>query len=193
MQNLMLRLGMEEDVPIESKMITNRIRKAQEAVEAQNFEARKHLLEYDDVNNKQRQTVYGLRRQLLEGVEQKQRVMDMMQGIIEEYIDRHCANDKHPDTWDLATLRNDIHTQFGCKIDLKQLANLNRQEMVNAICDQLQRKYQQKEDLVGPDVMRQTERIVMLQVIDNQCRNRPGKLDDVPLSGRILVSMPRFD
>src|ERR1022692_2019827 len=89
MQNLMLRLGMEEDVPIESKMITNRIRKAQEAVEAQNFEARKHLLEYDDVNNKKRQTVYGLRRQLLEGVEQKQRVMDMMQGIVEEDIDRH--------------------------------------------------------------------------------------------------------
>src|SRR6202142_1380903 len=129
MQNLMLRLGMEEDVPIESKMITNRIRKAQEAVEAQNFEARKHLVEYDDVNNKQRQTVYGLRRQLLEGVEQKQRVMDMMQGIVEEYIDRHCADNKHPDTWDLATLRNDILTQFGCKIDLKQVANLNRQEM----------------------------------------------------------------
>ena len=67
MQNLMLRLGMEEDVPIESKLITKRIAKAQEAVEAQNFEARKHLLEYDDVNNKQRQAVYGMRRQLLEG------------------------------------------------------------------------------------------------------------------------------
>src|SRR5262249_3538662 len=71
MQNLMLRLGMEEDVPIESKLITRRIQKAQEAVEAQNFEARKHLLEYDDVNNKQRQTVYGMRRGLLEGVDQK--------------------------------------------------------------------------------------------------------------------------
>ncbi len=67
MQNLMLRLGMEEDVPIESRLITKRIAKAQEAVEAQNFEARKHLLEYDDVNNKQRQAVYGMRRQLLEG------------------------------------------------------------------------------------------------------------------------------
>jgi preprotein translocase subunit SecA len=179
MQNLMLRLGMEEDVPIESRMITNRIRKAQEAVEAQNFEARKHLLEYDDVNNKQRQTVYGLRRQLLEGVEQKQRVMDMMQGIIEEYIDRHCANDKHPDTWDLATLRNDILTQFGCKIDLKQLANLNRQEMVDTIFDQLRSKYQEKEDLVGPDVMRQTERILMLQVIDNQWKDHLLSMDEL--------------
>jgi preprotein translocase subunit SecA len=87
---------MEEDVPIESKMITNRIRKAQEAVEAQNFEARKHLLEYDDVNNKQRQTVYGQRRQLLEGVDQKQHVMEMVEGIVEEYIDRHCPDSKHP-------------------------------------------------------------------------------------------------
>ena len=179
MQNLMLRLGMEEDVPIESKMITNRIRKAQEAVEAQNFEARKHLLEYDDVNNKQRQTVYGLRRQLLEGVEQKQRVMDMMQGIVEEYIDRHCANDKHPDTWDLASLRNDILTQFGSKIDLKQVASLNRQEMVDTIFDQLQSKYQEKEDLVGPDVMRQTERILMLQVIDNQWKDHLLSMDEL--------------
>src|SRR5205814_3829415 len=71
MQNLMLKLGMEEDMPIESKLITKRIAAAQKAVEAQNFEARKHLLEYDDVMNKQRQYIYGMRCQLLEGVEQK--------------------------------------------------------------------------------------------------------------------------
>jgi preprotein translocase subunit SecA len=80
MQNLMLRLGMEEDVPIESKLITKRIAKAQEAVEMQNFEARKHLLEYDDVNNKQRQAVYGMRRKLLEGADQKEHVMDMVRA-----------------------------------------------------------------------------------------------------------------
>ena len=98
MQNLMLRLGMEEDVPIESKLITRRIAKAQEAVEMQNFEARKHLLEYDDVNNKQRQAVYGMRRQLLEGVDQKERVMDMVRGIVDQFIDMRCPEDKHPDT-----------------------------------------------------------------------------------------------
>ena len=78
MQNLMLRLGMEEDVPIESKLITKRIAAAQKAVEAQHFESRKHLLEYDDVMNKQRQAVYGMRRQLLEGTEQKERVLEMV-------------------------------------------------------------------------------------------------------------------
>jgi preprotein translocase subunit SecA len=170
---------MEEDVPIESKMITNRIRKAQEAVEAQNFEARKHLLEYDDVNNKQRQTVYGQRRQLLEGVDQKAHVMEMVQGIIEQFIDRHCADDKHPDTWDLATLRNDILTQFGHKIDIKALGNLSRQEMTDHIFDELQKRYEEKEDLVGADVMRQTERIVMLQVIDNQWKDHLLSMDEL--------------
>src|SRR5690348_11953630 len=121
MQNLMLRLGMEEDVPIESKLITKRIAKAQESVEAQNFESRKHLLEYDDVNNKQRQAVYGMRRQLLEGIDQKERVMEMVQGIIEQSVDMRCPEGKHPDTWDMATLRNDILTQFGAKIDLNEL------------------------------------------------------------------------
>src|SRR6185436_12604071 len=121
MQNLMLRLGMEEDVPIESKLITRRIQKAQEAVEMQNFEARKHLLEYDDVNNKQRQAVYGLRRQLLEGVDQKERIVDMVRGIIDQFIDMRCPDDKHPDTWDLPTLRNDILSQFGARIDMAEI------------------------------------------------------------------------
>jgi preprotein translocase subunit SecA len=179
MQNLMLRLGMEEDVPIESKMITNRIRKAQEAVEAQNFEARKHLLEYDDVNNKQRQTVYGLRRQLLEGADQKQRVMEMVQGIIEQYVDMRCPDDKHPDTWDLATLRNDVLTQFGARIDIAELGSSTRQEIVDHIYDRLALKYQEKEDLIGPDVMRQTERIIMLQVIDNQWKDHLLSMDEL--------------
>jgi preprotein translocase subunit SecA len=179
MQNLMLRLGMEEDVPIESKLITKRIAAAQKAVEAQHFESRKHLLEYDDVMNKQRQAVYGMRRQLLEGIDQKERVMEMMQGIIEQSIDMRCPNDKHPDTWDMATLRNDVLSQFGVKIDLAELASMSRQEVSDSICDLLQRKYQEKEDLVGPDIMRQTERIVMLQVIDNQWKDHLLSMDDL--------------
>src|SRR5438552_1150222 len=167
MQNLMLRLGMEEDVPIESKMITKRIQKAQEAVEAQNFESRKHLLEYDDVNNKQRQAVYGMRRQLLEGVDQKERILDMVRGIVDQFVEMRCPNDKHPDTWDLNTLRNDILTQFGVKLD-RTIAQLSRAELSDYIFERLQQRSREKEDLVGADIMRQTERILMLQVIDNQ-------------------------
>ncbi len=179
MQNLMLKLGMEEDVPIESKMITRRIQKAQESVEAQNFEARKHLLEYDDVNNKQRQTVYGIRRGLLEGVDQKARVMEMVQGIVEQFVDMRCPNDKHPDTWDMAAFRNDVLTQFGYKVNLEELGALSRDEIVDSTFDRLQQKYQEKEDLVGADVMRQTERIIMLQVIDNQWKDHLLSMDEL--------------
>ena len=116
MQNLMLRLGMEEDVPIESKLITKRIAAAQKAVEAQNFESRKHLLEYDDVMNKQRQAVYGMRRQLLEGIDQKEHVMEMMRGHNRAgFIDMRCPEDKHPETYDIAALRNDMLTHSARK------------------------------------------------------------------------------
>jgi len=177
MQRLMLRLGMEEDVPIESKLITKRIQKAQEAVEAQNFEARKHLLEYDDVNNKQRQAIYGMRRQLLEGSDQKERVMDMVRGLVEQYLDTRCGEHAHPDTWDLAGLKTDVLSQFGCKIETAEFASMNRQEIEDAIVDRLAQKYQEKEDLVGPDTMRQTERIIMLQVIDDQWKDHLLSMD----------------
>jgi preprotein translocase subunit SecA len=179
MQNLMLRLGMEEDVPIESKLITKRIAKAQEAVEMQNFEARKHLLEYDDVMNKQRQAVYGMRRQLLEGIDQKERVMEMVRGIVDQSVDRHCPNEKHPDTWDIGTLRTDVLSQFGYKVETAEVADLSREEMSDLIYERLQHKYAEKEELVGADVMRQTERIVMLQVIDNQWKDHLLSMDEL--------------
>jgi preprotein translocase subunit SecA len=179
MQKLMLRLGMEEDVPIESGLITKRIARAQEAVEAQNFEARKHLIEYDDVNNKQRQAVYGMRRQLLEGIDQREHVMEMVRGIVGQFIDMRCPNGKHPDTWDLAPLRNDVLTAFGLKIDLQEVSTMAADDMLDAIVERLERKYQEKEDLVGSDVMRHTERIVMLQVIDNQWKDHLLSMDEL--------------
>jgi preprotein translocase subunit SecA len=179
MQNLMLRLGMEEDVPIESRMITKRILKAQEAVEMQNFEARKHLLEYDDVMNKQRQAVYGMRRQLLEGIDQKERVMDMVRGIVDQFVDRHCPDQKHPDNWDIGALRTDVLSQFGYKVETAEVADLSREEMSDLIYERLQRKYAEKEELVGADVMRQTECIVMLQVIDAQWKDHLLSMDEL--------------
>ena len=96
MQNLMLRLGMEEDVPIESKLITKRIAAAQKAVEAQHFASRKHILEYDDVMNKQRHAVYGMRRTLLEGQDQKDRVEEIVEGILNSFVDMRCPEKTHP-------------------------------------------------------------------------------------------------
>jgi len=179
MQNLMLRLGMEEDVPIESRLITKRIAAAQKAVEVQNFEARKHLIEYDDVMNKQRKAVYGLRRALLEGMDQKEHVMDMVRGALATFIDIRCSTGTHPDTWDLTGLRQDILNQFGHKIDVNEIAGLQREAIEDVLFEQLAHKYQQKEDLIGADLMRQSERWIMLKVIDDQWKDHLLSIDSL--------------
>ena len=177
MQRLMLRLGMEEDVPIESRLITKRIAAAQKAVEVQNFEARKHLLEYDDVMNKQRQAIYGMRRGLLEGIEQKERILEMTRDLVGSFIDRHCPEKAHPDNYDLENLRTDVRSQFGLNLDLGEIRQLNRVELEDHIVEKLGQKYQEKEDLVGVEVMRHTERMVMLQVIDDQWKDHLLSMD----------------
>src|SRR5579883_3394889 len=137
MQALMLRLGMEEDVPIESKMITKRIAAAQKAVEAQNFASRKHILEYDDVMNKQRQAVYGMRRALLEGQDQKERIVEIIAGILGSFIDARCPERTHPSQWDWTGLETDILTQFGVKIRRQELESLDRRQIEEEINQQL--------------------------------------------------------
>ena len=177
MQNLMLRLGMEEDVPIESKMISKRIAAAQKAVEAQNFASRKHVLEYDDVMNKQRQAVYGMRRQLLEGKAQKQRILDIIEGILATYMDARCLEKTHPSNWDWHGIETDILTEFGVKIHPEQLQNLDRRQVEEEIREQLVKRYQEKEDMIGADLMRATESMIMLNVIDNQWKDHLLSMD----------------
>jgi preprotein translocase subunit SecA len=180
MQNLMLRLGMEEDVPIESKLITRRIAAAQKAVEAQNFAARKHLLEYDDVMNKQRQAVYGMRRQLLEGKDQRERILEIIRGILQSFIDLRAPEGAHASTWDLEGLRTDVLSQFGVTVNTAAIADMTREEIEDAIYEQLAKRYEEKEQMLGPDgsnVMRETERIIMLNVVDNQWKDHLLSMD----------------
>ncbi len=177
MQKLMLRLGMEEDVPIESKLITKRIAAAQKAVEAQNFASRKHILEYDDVMNKQRQAVYGLRNQLLSGADQRERIMEIVRGIVASHIDARCPEREHPENWDYTGLQSDILTQFGVKINPAELSQLNRAELEDAIFDLLEARYKEKEELVTPPIMRDAERMIMLNVIDNQWKDHLLSMD----------------
>jgi preprotein translocase subunit SecA len=177
MQNLMLRLGMEEDVPIESKLITKRIAAAQKAVEAQNFESRKHLLEYDDVMNKQRQAVYGMRRQLLEGVDQKERVMEMTKGVIGGIVDQRCPEDSHPETWDLNGLQTDMLTRFGVRVAPGDIGGMTAQQIEEELYERAKGAYEAKEDLVGPNLMREAERNIMLHVIDDQWKDNLLSMD----------------
>jgi len=176
-QNLMLRLGMEEDVPIESRLITKRIEAAQKAVEAQNFAARKHLLEYDDVMNKQREFIYRWRRQLLEKQDQREWVFETSRSILQFFIDSRMPEKSHPSTWDLAGLQTDVNSQFGVKINTAELASMNRQEIEDAIFEQIENKYREKEELIGPEAMRETERLIMLHVIDTQWKDHLLSMD----------------
>ena len=178
--NLLQRLGMEEGVPIESRLISRRIEGAQKAVEGQNFESRKHLLEYDDVMNKQREAVYGMRRQLLEGVDQKELILeDYVAGILADLLEKYCSRDAHADDWDIKQLKNDIFTRFGVDILAEgiQPENLNRQELGDAIFDRLKERYEAKEKLIGPDAMRYHERMIMLSVLDQQWKDHLLNMD----------------
>ena len=178
--NLLQRLGMEEGVPIESRLITRRIEAAQKAVEGQNFEARKHLLEYDDVMNKQRQAVYGLRRQLLEGIDQKELILeDYVRDILGGLLDKYAAKETHAEDWHIKDLKNQLFTRFGVDIAAEGIRaeTLNRQELGDTIFDKLKERYEAKETLIGPDAMRHHERIIMLSVIDQQWKDHLLSMD----------------
>jgi len=171
---LLQRLGMEEGVPIESRMITSRIEKAQKAVEGQHFESRKHLLEYDDVMNKQREAVYGLRRRLLEGTDQKELILeDYVAAILADQLEKFCPEKAHVDDWDIKALKDAIFTRFGVDILAESIKpeELSRGELGDAIFAKLKERYDAKEKLIGPEAMRHHERMIMLSVIDQQWKD----------------------
>jgi preprotein translocase subunit SecA len=168
---LLQRLGMEEGVPIESRMISKRIEAAQKAVETQNFESRKHVLEYDDVMNKQREAVYGLRRQLMEGVDQKQLITeDYVSTILSNILDEHAPEKAHADTWNTNAIYSQVYDVFGAKLgegpDAIDAASLNRHELGETIFAKVRARYDVKEQILGAPAMRYHERIVMLSVLD---------------------------
>ena len=168
---LLQKLGMEEGVPIESGMISRRIESAQKAVESQNFESRKHILEYDDVMNKQREAVYGLRKQLMEGVDQKQLISeDYVSTILSNLLDEHAPEKQHPEQWNLKPLFVQLYDVFGIKLesgpDAIDTSLLNRHELGEAIFSAVHDRYDLKEKILGAATLRYHERIVMLSVLD---------------------------
>jgi len=177
--NLMHKLGMEEGVPIESRLISKRIEAAQKAVEAQNFESRKHLLEYDDVMNKQRETIYGLRRQLLEGTDQKAFVMEAADRVGAWLVEKFCPKDQHSDQWNVSGLRTEAWGRFG--IDLKKhdltLDPKRLGELTAQLEDLVHKHYDEREQVWTAERMRLHERMVMLQVVDGQWKDHLLAMD----------------
>jgi preprotein translocase subunit SecA len=180
--NLLQRLGMEEGVPIESKLITRRIEAAQKAVEGQNFESRKHVLEYDDVMNKQREAVYGTRRQLLEGIDQKELITDdYVSNILSMILDTHAPDRLHPDQWDTKALQDAVLMQFGMDITAEGIPvrELNRHELGEALFTHLKERYDAKEQIIGAQPMRYHERMIMLSVLDGLWKDHLLAMDQL--------------
>jgi preprotein translocase subunit SecA len=176
---LMYRVGMTEGVPLESKMLSRQIENSQKAREAHNFEMRKHLLEYDDVMNRQRETIYSIRRSMLEGREQKEYVMGLADDLAINVIESYCPREQHPGQWNTVQFTGEVLRQFG--LDLKaagiDLTQVTHDDLVDELQKALLVRYEEKEKLFGPEMMRWLERRIVLDVVDNQWKDHLLTLD----------------
>jgi preprotein translocase subunit SecA len=189
-KGLMLKLGMEEGVPIESRLVSKRIEGAQKSVEGHNFSIRKHLLEYDDVMNKQREAIYGIRRQLLMGFEgetpedqnanQREYILSTIaESLFEGLIDQYMSKAVDPGEWDLVSLKEQLRLIFAFDVDREgvNLEQMGPQEATEIIWSKLEEKYQEKEVQMGIESMRNLERYIMLNIVDAQWKDHLLALD----------------
>ncbi len=178
-KSLMGRLGMEEGEAIENRMVSRSIERAQKQVEGRNFEVRKHLLEYDDVMNKQREAIYQLRRDVLEGREGRDYVVGIATELIEQLVDAHCPEKADPQDWTLSELAIDILAYFD--IDLHQsglaLKELGADELRDRLVELVAGKYDEKAERLGPELMGLFERSVMLRIVDFSWKDHLLALD----------------
>jgi len=176
---IMQRLGMDEGVPIESRFVSKQIENAQKRVEGQNFGYRKHVLEYDDVMNKQREAIYGLRRQLLEGEDQKEYLMGIADDIMAGLVVQHAPENSHPDQWDLDGLHTAVLRQFGFDFRTEGIdaTALGSKQLEETLIAKAHEHYDQKEGTIGPSLMRYHERMLMLQIVDAQWKDHLLAMD----------------
>ncbi len=170
---LMTRIGMEQGTPIEHKMVSRAIERAQKQVEGQNFSIRKHLLEYDDVMNKQRESIYILRRSILEGKNMREYVLELTEMLVDWIMDQHTNKEKSPEDWDIEGFKKAISAQFGmdpneAKIDWE---TVHFDQLKDTMVTHLKGLYEEKEKIIGIDSTREFERIIMLQIIDSQWKD----------------------
>ncbi len=186
---LMERLGMEEGVPIEHRMVTRAIERAQKQVEAQHFSVRKHLLEYDDVMNKQRENVYTLRRELLDGqvhvsddevVDSRRYLMTLAEDLVDQEVEAHCGRDTDPEDWDTDGLARAVGELTGLppeQTDEFDLDDLSPDEMLDTLWAAVKSRYEEKEEGIEAELLRRVERDVMLQIVDTQWKDHLYGLD----------------
>lgn len=171
---LMSRLGMEEDVPIENKMVSKAIENAQKRVEGHNFDIRKHLLEYDDIMNKQRMEIYAYRREILQSEGLRDRIFHMVSDVVDELLQIYCPEDRHSEQWDMKGLKDSLYSTFSViPPDGPSSIVTLRESLFSAI----EAVYDKKESETGKDMMRYLEKVVLLQVLDAQWKDHLLAMD----------------
>ena len=177
-QKIMERLGMEEGEPIEHKLVTRAIATAQKRVETHNYEIRKHLLEYDDVMNKQREIIYGMRRQILEGEPQADTIAEWIEDLVAVTLDAYAAEGAHPEAWDLGGLGEALYRQFDVRIPSARFGEaVSREGLAELVGAAVRERYADRERELGPDLVRALERHEMLVVIDAQWKDHLFSID----------------
>ncbi len=165
---LMGKLGMDEDMPIENRMVSKAIENAQKRVEAHNFDIRKHLLEYDDVMNKQRLEIYSFRKEILQGENLKDRIFSMIDEVIDEMLFIYCPQEKHMEEWDIKGLKDSVYGLFSI---VPNITPVDLDLLKGTLISEVKNTYEKKESEIGSDIIRYLERVVMLQVIDTQWKD----------------------
>ncbi len=179
---VMNRLGMEEGQEIESKMVSNAIASAQRRVEGRNFDIRKHLLEYDDVMNSQREFIYDERNALLDGEDVSGKIRSYIDDIVENEIEIVTMGSGHPEEWNIDELQYWMNSRFGLDVDFGGEINpyeLSYREFVDALKEKMQRNYDKREEEIGTENIRTVERLISLQVIDNKWRDHLFSMDEL--------------
>lgn len=177
--SLMDRLGMEESVPIENKLVTRAIENAQKRVEAHNFEIRKHLLEYDDVLNKQRTEIYRFRREILESENLKEQILEMIEDTVDDLLEIYCPRDSHPEEWDLKGLSDNLIGIFSFSEDITPPSGdgVTVEDLRDRILNSLYELYERREQEIGSVMMRYLEKIFLLSVVDSQWKDHLLAMD----------------
>ncbi len=179
--SIMDRFGVEEGDVIKHSMVTKAIERAQKRVEAQNFSIRKHLLEYDDVMNQQREVIYDRRLAVLEGADLKEDVLDLIKTIVDSKVDAHTDAATYPEAWDLAGLKQDLLRTFlvDVKFDQADLNELKQENLRENLYKMARQIYDHKEKMLGEELMRQLERYAMLRTIDDKWKEHLYDIDQV--------------
>jgi len=176
---IMDKLGMDDSIPITSKMISRSIETAQRRVENRNFEIRKHVLDYDDVMNQQREVIYAQRRAVLMGENLHDNIIDMIEKAVTNSISMFSGESTFPEEWDLSSLADYVEGFFlpGIHLSTEELADLSAEEIEEMLIDKAKALYKSREELFGADLMREVERAVMLQVVDSKWMDHLDAMD----------------